>query len=261
MNKRNAKNHRVTAKVVLISYTAAFICLLAAPVLTVSEPHRSISAHDSSQESEAAGEDEEDHLSALIAQYKSIIEAAKPSADAQQATTPDATMNNQPASVSEQDTLTQDENRSAEQTAKEIDTQLPPTEWKFEYPAITERELTLLAQLVKGEAENCGLTQKAAVIWVVFNRVDCGSGTIEEVVTGGAFYGWGDWQDATQANKDLALDVYIRWQAEKAGIPDVGRIIPNDCRHFSGDGKQNYFRVGGIKGYLWDFSLPTPYES
>ena len=58
MNKRNAKNHRVTAKVVLIFYTAAFICLLAAPVLTVSEPHRSISAHDSSQESEAAGEDE-----------------------------------------------------------------------------------------------------------------------------------------------------------------------------------------------------------
>ncbi|MCI8589841.1 MAG: hypothetical protein HFE77_03925 [Clostridiales bacterium] len=134
-------------------------------------------------------------------------------------------------------------------------------DWSFTYEEINEEELILLAQLIQGEAGSSGLTQKAAIVWVVFNRIDNGYGTLSEVVTGGAFYGWGDWQECTEENKLLAKDVYIRWQAEQAGFTEVGRVIPANCCHFSGNGMRNLFRVGGLKGEVWDFSLPSPYNS
>ncbi|MCI8331642.1 MAG: hypothetical protein HFE78_02305 [Clostridiales bacterium] len=134
-------------------------------------------------------------------------------------------------------------------------------DWSFVYDEISDEELTLLAQLIQGEAGSSPLTQKAAIVWVVFNRIDNGYGDLTDVVTGGAFHGWGEWQEASEENKMLAKDVYIRWQAEKAGFTEVGRIIPPNCCHFSGNGMRNLFRVGGLKGEVWDFRWQSPYNS
>lgn len=61
---------------------------------------------------------------------------------------------------------------------------------------------------------------------------------------------------------DLAADVLARWNAEKNGESDVGRVLPTEYIYFSGDGKHNYFRNAYKENYdIWDYSLPSPYES
>lgn len=59
----------------------------------------------------------------------------------------------------------------------------------------------------------------------------------------------------------LCEDVLSRWYAEKDGEADVGRVLPSDYLWFTGDGKRNHFRNAYRGGQIWDWSLPTPYES
>ncbi len=47
----------------------------------------------------------------------------------------------------------------------------------------------------------------------------------------------------------------------KDGEADVGRVLPSDYLWFTGDGKRNHFRNAYRGGQIWDWSLPTPYES
>lgn len=133
----------------------------------------------------------------------------------------------------------------------------------------------MLAQLVYGEAPGVySLTEQACVMWTVLNRIDIGDhhgdsaqygDSIEEIITSGAYY-YESWFGTTDHyGRDLiwlAEDVLDRWEREKAGETDVGRVLPADYLWFCGDGEHNYFRNAYESPYdEWDYSLPSPYES
>ena len=129
-----------------------------------------------------------------------------------------------------------------------------------------EAEVEMLAKTIWGEARGVeSITEKAAVAWCILNRVDakgyaCG-GDIEYVLTfPGQFVGYDEENPVTTECKKIAADVLTRWAAEKAGIEDVGRVLPKEYTYFTGDGERNYFTDEWKGGNTWDWSLPSPYE-
>ena len=129
-----------------------------------------------------------------------------------------------------------------------------------------EADVEMLAKTIWGEARGVeSITEKAAVAWCILNRVDakgyaCG-GDIEYVLTfPGQFVGYDEDNPVTTDCKEIAADVLTRWAAEKAGIEDVGRVLPKEYTYFTGDGKRNYFTDEWKGGNTWDWSLPSPYE-
>lgn len=105
-------------------------------------------------------------------------------------------------------------------------------------------------------------TEQACVAWTVLNWVDIdGISVQKEVRKPGrfAFY------ESTRVDKDmleLAYDVLNRWSAEKDGVADVGRVLPRDYLYFEGHGGHNHFRNAFKGNYtVWDYSLPSPYDS
>lgn len=131
----------------------------------------------------------------------------------------------------------------------------------------TDRDVELIAKTVYGEAlVTQSDTEMAAVVWCILNRVDvkdyaCGN-SIEYVVTfPKQFHGYDPDNPVTPHIKELVIDVLDRWQAEKEGAKDVGRILPKEYRFFEGDGRHNHYVTSyGGKDY-WDWSLESPYES
>lgn len=129
------------------------------------------------------------------------------------------------------------------------------------YPP-TEEELTILAKIVYREAR--GIRDKAhqaAVIWCILNRVDAGLGgdTITEVATYPNAFAWVPDTPVEQEFLMLAADVCERWNLEKAGQDDVGRVLPKEYLYFTGDGEFNHFTIEWKGTETWDWSLESPY--
>lgn len=129
------------------------------------------------------------------------------------------------------------------------------------YPP-TEEELTILAKVVYREAR--GIEDKAhqaAVIWCILNRVDAGLGgdTITEVATYPNAFAWVPDTPVEQEFLMLAADVCERWNLEKAGQDDVGRVLPKEYLYFTGDGELNHFTTEWKGTETWDWSLKSPY--
>jgi len=127
---------------------------------------------------------------------------------------------------------------------------------------IEKDDLNLLAKLIWGEARGIDSTdEKAAVVWCVLNRVDSGYGdSIYEVVTSpGQFTGYRRSNPVREEFYNLALDVITRWQLEKMGLEDCGRVLPKEYLFFAGYGGRNYFRTGYRSSGRWDWSLESPY--
>ena len=129
-------------------------------------------------------------------------------------------------------------------------------------------EAVMLARLVRGEAGGVwSMTEQVCVMWTVLNRVDAGYGdTIAEVITApGQYYYIESFGTNDEYGRDLvwlAEDVISRWEREKAGEINVGRVLPAEYLFFGGDGYHNYFRTTYEFGNgFWDYSLPTPYEN
>lgn len=126
-----------------------------------------------------------------------------------------------------------------------------------------ESDIVMLAKLMYQE---CGGvpsdTEKACVVWTVLNRVDEYGETIYEVVTAKNQFAYYEDRPIDDVLYQLAKDVLTRWNNEKNGEVDVGRVLPPDYLWFSGDGEHNHFR-NAYKGQfsIWDYSLETPYES
>lgn len=117
----------------------------------------------------------------------------------------------------------------------------------------------LMARTIYAEARGCSTMEQAAVAWCVLNRVDAGYGDIEAVLTAPhQFATWGG--EIGQEQLDIAADVLIRWEREKAGEADVGRVLPSEYLWFTGNGSENLFRDAYEGGSYWDWSLPNPYE-
>ena len=130
-------------------------------------------------------------------------------------------------------------------------------------PPWTEEEVTVLAQMLWGEARGVkSITEQAACVWCVLNRVDEGYGSIVETVTAPRqFVGWQKNNPVDETLAALCEDVLSRWYAEKNGEANVGRVLPPDYTFFTGDGQRNHFRNAYIDGDVWDWSLQSPYEN
>ena len=118
----------------------------------------------------------------------------------------------------------------------------------------------ILAKTVWGEARGCSVTEQAAVVWCVLNRVDAGYGSIiATVLEPKQFVGYHYKNPLDEDILRLVKDVLVRWELEDTNSGEVGRVLPEDYLWFSGDGKRNYFRNAYEGGTTWDWSLPSPY--
>ena len=117
-----------------------------------------------------------------------------------------------------------------------------------------------LANVTWGEARGCSVTEQAAVMWCVLNRVDSPlyPDSVAEVVTQtNQFYGYSESNPITQEMLQLANSVLTYWSEGD----DSGRVLPKEYLYFTGDGKHNYFyTTWSSNAVAWDWSLPSPYE-
>ncbi len=128
----------------------------------------------------------------------------------------------------------------------------------------TEADVEMLARLIYTEARGVrSKTQQAAVVWVVLNRLDNPNRlqkTIAEVVCAPYQFDYRPWVPVTDEFKALAVDVLERWQAEKDGQADVGRVLPPEYQYFEGWGGRNWFSAEWKSGEFWGWGLDSPYE-
>lgn len=128
---------------------------------------------------------------------------------------------------------------------------------------IYAKEAIYLAKTMWGEARGCSTTEQAAVAWCILNRVDANGfpdDIIKVITQKYQFHGYRDSFPVTDELYELAIDILGRWELEKAGYDNVGRILPKNYYYFHGDGKHNYFRTEYRGKEYWDWSLESPYE-
>ena len=153
-----------------------------------------------------------------------------------------------------------------------------------------EDDVARIARMVFGEAGGVSstdsassLTQQAAVIWTVLNRVDMGYGSISEIVVPSIYNGYNPnlpLSAVGQTIVNLTYDVLCRWYAEQDGYSVSGRVIPKDVIYFYGDGAVNHFYsdyscmqqiIGASdknstiaelqqQGREWSFTMSSPYD-
>ena len=141
-------------------------------------------------------------------------------------------------------------------------------ESKIDIPNIEKKykdEIPYIARTVWGEARGCSETEQAAVIWCILNRVDSSirympDNIIDVVTQKHQFLGYVKTFPVTEKIRELVIDVLTRWEMEKAGVENVGRILPPEYMWFHGDGRHNHFRDAYRGGNRWDWSLDSPYE-
>lgn len=150
---------------------------------------------------------------------------------------------------------------ATDELAAPVATEAPAVEEPEELDPV---EVELIGRTIWGEADGVkSEAERAAVAWCILNRVDASGQTIEEVVTAPEqFDGYrpaGKWGECPQRHLDLAADVMTRWNAEKDGAEEVGRVLPADYLYFIGDGKRNHFSIEWKSTDYWDWSLYDPY--
>lgn len=130
----------------------------------------------------------------------------------------------------------------------------------------TEDDVVMIAKVLYTECRGeSSITEQACVAWTILNRVDGTEGnTIRSVVTQPNQFAYKSDVPVWDNLYWLANDVLERWNLEKNGETEVGRVLPKDYRWFVADkgGLGNVFRNSYSGDYMiWDFSLSSPYES
>ena len=130
-------------------------------------------------------------------------------------------------------------------------------------PLYTDNDAVIIAKVMYRE---CGGiqsdTEKACIAWVILNRVDAGySDSIAEVATAPMQFNYSANTPVSENLLSLSYDVLSRWDSEKKGETDVGRVLPSDYLWYNGDGAHNHFRNAYNGGNTWDYSLISPYNS
>lgn len=137
----------------------------------------------------------------------------------------------------------------------------------------TDADAQALAQMAWGEcrgveALNTGSGiisadyQKAAAMWCALNRFDAafdGERIADIVAAPSQFHGYDPEHPIDDELLALAYDVLERWQAEKTGAADVGRVLPAEYLFFTGDGENNYFTAEYGSGVCYTWELPDVY--
>lgn len=128
-----------------------------------------------------------------------------------------------------------------------------------------ESNAECLAKLIYGEARGVpSTTEKAAVAWVVLNRMDDPRfpNSIAGVIKApNQFVGYNYYNPVTDECLMIAKDVMWRWTIEKQGRKDSGRVIPKNYYYFTGSGGRNWFRQEYWSSWYWNWSMGTPYAS
>lgn len=105
-------------------------------------------------------------------------------------------------------------------------------------------------------------TEQACVAWCVLNRVDKYEMSIYEVLRAPNQFAFDESAEIRDDLFELAKDVLQRWNDEKNGVTNSGRVLPKDYIYFHGDGVHNYFRNSFDGAYdIWDYSLDSPYDN
>ena len=127
----------------------------------------------------------------------------------------------------------------------------------------TNEEIDHIAKTVWGEARGLPKTHQAGVVWTILNRCDdgrFGKGVISVVTAPSQFAGYRSSNPVDPEIRDLVVDVLDRYSQEKAGIENVGRVLPKDYLYFRGNGKTNLFSEKLNSNNTWDWSLESPYD-
>lgn len=104
-------------------------------------------------------------------------------------------------------------------------------------------------------------TEQACIAWCILNRVDNNNSTVSKVLNEPYQFAYSSNTSVTEELLTLAYDVLGRWERERSGETEVGRVLPKDYLWFGGDGKHNYFRNTYKLGNRWQYTLTSPYES
>ena len=130
----------------------------------------------------------------------------------------------------------------------------------WEISLVSSEEIEMLAQLIYTEARGIESDmEKAAVVWCVLNRVDLYGEPVADIVTAPHQFAYLPSSPVVDEFVLLAEDVVRRWEMEKAGFADVGRVLPPDYTFFAGDGEHNYFRNAYRGGDVWEWDCIDPY--
>jgi len=129
-----------------------------------------------------------------------------------------------------------------------------------------EEDVELLSKVAFCEARGIqSKTEIACIMWTILNRHDNGYGSIRDIITAPnqfAYYSSAPTiSDYGYDLRALAQDVLDRWNQERNGAKEVGRVLPKDYLWYSGDGTRNYFRNQYRSGSNWNYSLESPYEN
>ena len=126
-----------------------------------------------------------------------------------------------------------------------------------------DEDVILLSKMLYGEAGAVkSQTEQAAVIWTACNYCDQFGTTLKEIAADrNHYHGYHKNNPVTPGLKALVIDVLQRWDREKAGETDVGRVLPKEYIYFGGHGGHNHFRIEYDVFDYWDWSLPSPYET
>lgn len=127
-----------------------------------------------------------------------------------------------------------------------------------------EEEIEALCKAVWGEARGCSLTEQAAVIWCVLNRVEderFPNDIISVLTQENQFTGYRESNPIENSIYELVNDVLSRWYIEDEAVGVVGRVLPKEYCWFRGNGTENIFRDSYSGNYnVWDWDLESPYK-
>lgn len=137
----------------------------------------------------------------------------------------------------------------------------------------TDADAVALAQMAYGECRGVAPLaldnkiisteyQQACAMWVALNRFDAGfeGDSIADVIAAPhQFHGYDPEHTISEELLALAYDVLDRWQEEKQGAADVGRVLPAEYLFFVGNGDHNNFTVEYGTGMYYAWTLHDPY--
>lgn len=125
---------------------------------------------------------------------------------------------------------------------------------------VNARDAELIAQTLYGEYRGYDKLQQAGVVWCILNRCDYYGESVKAIVTApNQFHGYDAGNPIEPYLYDMAVDVLTRWEKEKLGEENVGRVLPKEFMWFAGTGTENIFRDAYYRGQTWDWSLESPY--
>ena len=155
------------------------------------------------------------------------------------------------------------EKKTTDQAAVEdINNEAEVVEPVIENP-FTNEEIDYITKTVWGEARGLSKTHQAGVIWAILNRCDYvrfGKGIVGVVTAPSQFAGYRSSNPVDPEIRDLVVDVLDRYSQEKAGIENIGRVLPKEYLYFRGNGKINLFSKKWNSNDVWDWSLESPYK-